>query len=302
MNNPLTFSDFVNSRQVALGIWLLVFAGWALTYAKIRDSIRGLGGILLNWKISLMLISMGFYVGVSVWALAKGGAWAIDQIVDTALWLVLSAAVLLSDVVTGHGSERILPRVVAKSVLVVVIVEFVVAFATFPLIVEFVFVPFMFVLGAMLAISEMKTENEGVHRILLGLQGVVGFVILIAATTKLVREWSTFASLDTVRNVITAPALSLAFVPFLWFTSTITLYEDLFLRHSFGPAKSVLTRAWFVLRMLVYCRLSRKKISGILGRFPLKIMQAVDRKAIGELIRNDSVARRKGRTDGAGAA
>lgn len=302
MNDSLTFSDLVNSRQVALGLWLLVFAGWALTHGNIRTSIRDVWGHLLQWKVGLMLVSMSMYVGAAVWALAQIGAWRVHQIVDTALWLVLSAAVLLFDVVTHQGSERIFPRVVAHSFLVVVIVEFLVAFGTFPLLVELLFILFLFFLGAMLAIAERKSVHQAVHRFLVGVQGVVGFAILIAAVAKVARGWSTFASIDTVRDVIMAPALSLAFIPFLWFASTVTLYEDLFLRHSFGPDKSFLTRAWFVLRMVAYCLGSRRKISGIQGRFPLEIMHAVDRKSIRELIHHDKIARRRQKADGAGAA
>lgn len=292
MDNQLTFADFVNSRQVAIGFWLVVFAGWALTNSKMRASLRSAGGMLLHWKISSMLTSMGAYVGASIWALTQIGAWSIGQIVDTVLWFLLCAAVLLSDVVTSRGSERILPRVIAKSVAIVVIVEFVVAFATFPLMVEFAFVPFLFLLGGLLAVTDVKSEHAAVHRMIVGLQGIVGFVILMAAAAKVVREWSSFASLGTVKDVIMAPVLSLALVPFLWFVSIVTIYEDLFLRHSLGPPKSISIRIWFVLRMLGYCRLSRACISGIRGRFPLEIMHAADYEAVRELIRQDRMARR----------
>jgi len=302
MGDTFTFTDYVNTRQAALGVWLAILAGWAASRQNIRQPIFRAGAMLLRWKIAAMLLSMSAYVSLCVWALAQGGIWEIDQIVDTALWFILSAALLWSDVVTGDGSERILPRAIGKSVLVVVLVEFIVGFATFPLVAELLFVPFLFTLGALLAFAEWKHRGEPVHRFLVGIQGTVGLAVLVAAGVKVFREWSAVASVETVRHLIMAPALSLALVPFLWLTSIVASYEDLFLRHSLGPKKSRRIRVWFAVRMLVYCNISRAKVAGIRGRFPHEIMQARDRSAIRSLVKLDRTARKTGNAGRPGAA
>lgn len=284
----------LNTRQVAAAIWTILFVMGALAAPSVRQSVWSFVKCLGKWKVFAPLLLMGGYTAAAVYLLALGDAWRIEQVVDTALWFVFSAAVLFVEIVAGDGDTRILPRVLANSARVVIVVEFLVAFNTFALWIELLMIPSIVLLTLFVAVAETKKEYTHVHTALLTVQAGVGLVIMTAAGVAAMRHWSDVATIASLRQIIMAPALSLALVPFLWGVGLLSSYEMLFLRQTFGPPKMWRTRWYFRLRLLLHCRFSRRRVRELLQHHPLDIMHARDRSAIDRLVRSDQLRVRRG--------
>ena len=102
-----------------------------------------------------------------------------------------------------------------------------------------------------------------------GLQIVIGVIILIYVISRVVSDYKNFISLNTLRDFLLAPLLSVAFSPFVYLFLLFTQYELLFIRLKLGKEKSKELKKYAKIRIIKYCLLSPKKIRKILKNHDL---------------------------------
>ena len=221
----------LNNREKAMLIWLAFGLALALRSKDIRSSLVSIAETLLSRPILTILAAMAGYASVVVFFSYRFGLWDFRMTKDTAIWLLGPAIVM----VFNHDKARTEPSYFKKMLLanlkVVLVVEFLVNFYVFNILVEaLVVLPLLFFLGVSLAVSQAKEEYARVGRLVQSFMGLIGLLLLFYALARLVGDFNSFASVATLKSFVLPPALTVLFLPFIYGLAVYTAYELIFMR------------------------------------------------------------------------
>ena len=222
--------DIFNNREIALGIWLLIGAGFALYYKPVRDGVRAVLTALFRRPIVRLMLIIIAYVVLTVALLSWLGLWDVSQLKNTILWTLGVALASAFKLNTISEDENFFRETAKDQLKIITIFEFIVTFYTFPILIELIIIPVSTFLVAMQAFSTGKPEHRPVHQLLDWLLSAMGLVIVIFAGYKLLTDFSTFWQLSTISDFLLPIALSLLYLPFLYCLMLYMEYEGFFRR------------------------------------------------------------------------
>jgi hypothetical protein len=87
----------------------------------------------------------------------------------------------------------------------------------FRLVVELVLVPVLFLLAGLLVVSQLKEEYKPVERLVSNATALFGAGVFAYAGYSIYSDWSSFAKVETAKDFLVPLALSLLFMPFIYF-------------------------------------------------------------------------------------
>jgi hypothetical protein len=83
--------DFLNNREMAVGLWMVAIAIYIFSSSKMRDvrkSFRNLFSAFFVRKIISVLILMVIYMGMVICFMSEVSLWNVGQIKNTIFWVV----------------------------------------------------------------------------------------------------------------------------------------------------------------------------------------------------------------------
>lgn len=218
--------DILNTRELAIGIWLVIFFAFASIVAG-----RALLGVA-KAAIAPQLISafslFATYVVFSIFFLSHVGLWDWPQLKTTLLWMVFTAPGMIGRMISKEEHPKLLRGWAKDSLGAAVIVELVTNTYTFPLWGELLLVPFLALIGGMLAVGEREARHAPTVTLLNWVLGLFGAFVIGRGVWMIVTNWASFATLATLRDFYTVPLLSLALIPFLYVMYLYVRYEIAF--------------------------------------------------------------------------
>jgi len=208
----VVLSVFTN-RELALALWVLVFAAWALSKPEIRANCWQLAKTAVAPPLGIVFLLACIYASTAVWIFYKLGIWHTTSSKETVFWFFGSALVLLftyDRVAEDYG------RTVRKTLALTVLFQFAISLYAFPLAAELALVPTVAILTLIIAAEGAipgAAEVKGPAEFLLGAIGVLvmGFTLLAVLS-----EPAGLISAETLERWAVAPVLTLAFIPFLY--------------------------------------------------------------------------------------
>src|SRR6478752_7727722 len=127
--------EALSSREEAILIWVCLVSAALLISAEMRPSLLSVVRALLAWKISTTLAAAAVYVAACALVLDRAGAWYGDAAKDVVVWFLVTGLALFFSFQRA-GEPGFLRTTAIRSVKGFAIVEFLVNFYTFPLVVE----------------------------------------------------------------------------------------------------------------------------------------------------------------------
>lgn len=244
-------TPFLNGREEAVAVWLIVALVWALTRAEIRSSLASVAAVFIRPKVSGPVLAGVGYSAVVVWVLSAFGFWATWMVKDTIFWFLGTALVLKLQ--TAGKDARFFKKIVRDVLAVGVVIQFVVNLYAFPLYVELWLVPLVFSAGACLALAQSEPRYELARRAIEVFVVAIGLLLLSFSIGDILGDLETFTSLNTVRAFLLAPVLTVAFLPFLFLFALVAAYELVFMRLDHALRKNGLAdgRDHWALRLAV---------------------------------------------------
>ncbi len=216
----------LNTREWAIGVWLVIGVIFACVVAG--KSVLGLVKAALNGHLVGAALVFLTSVASIVFICQRIGLWDWSQSKTTLLWVIFVAPGLVGRMIAKEGHPRLLQAWFKETVGAVVLIELIVNTYTFSIWIELALVPVLVFLGAMLAFAQGKSDYKAVVGFLNGLVALVGLYLLGRGVWMIVANWSSFATLETLREAYTAPLLSLAIIPFLYVFYLYVRYETAF--------------------------------------------------------------------------
>ncbi len=228
----LDFIGQFNNRELAITIWIIILAVWAVSSKKIRPSVVSLVKAFFACKLTLGYVAMGMYISVVLIVLRYIGVWRKTSPATILIWIICVAFMMLfkSDHANKHDFFK---SKVKENLRVVVIMEFIVNFYTLSFWLELLFIPLMAVIGGMMAIAERDSQYDPVRKLLNGFMVLVGIFLTGYAFRMAVLDFKGFATIATLESFVLPILLTLAFLPFVYLVAIYTTYESLFIRLQF---------------------------------------------------------------------
>lgn len=221
--------DLFNNREIAILIWSALLIAWALTKQSIRKAIARVFRTALTKPLVTVYGAIAAYIMAIVYGLHAAYLWDLSQLKPTIIW---ASSIALISAPRAHKIMDDLDyfkRAIRDNINLIIVLEFILGFYTFPLAGELILVPVTAVLGAVKVFAEGKEEYRPVEKLLDGLFFAFGLFVLGYAAYKLWIGFSEFATSQTVQDFYTPPLLSLLFLPFLFVLSVFLAYERAFL-------------------------------------------------------------------------
>lgn len=230
MSNASFYTDFFNTREKAVIIWLLIFLVWVLSQKNIRSSLCSVIKALFQRKILVLIMAMLFYTSLTVFILSKIGIWEVSLIKDTIIWVFGSAFVLLMNLNKATQDEHHFKKIFFDNLKLILIIEFIINLYAFSLWIELILVPVLFVIIAMSAFVEMKKEYMSVKKVIDFILSAFIILLIVFALVKILGDYQAFASPENLRVFTLPPLLTFSYIPFLYLFALVIAYENLFVR------------------------------------------------------------------------
>lgn len=277
--------NLFNNREIAIAVWILVIFIILLFIRGIRKSLKDLVKVLFHRKILILVLSIIVHTVGITFVLYLLNFWNISLLKDTILWLCFSGIVICFRYVSSKEDENLLSNIIIDNIKIVIIIEFIANFFTFPLAAELVLIPFMVFIAGLDVIAKTDKKNISVVRLLNGLQIIIGLFIFIYALSHAIADYKNFVSLDTLKSFLLAPLLAVLFSPFVYFMALLVKYELLFLRLEMGCEKSKKLKNYAKKKIILYCLLSLKKTKKALNMKTYNLMLIRNKDDVDEMVK-----------------
>jgi hypothetical protein len=218
-----------STRELAFLIWIIIALLVMMFNRGLRNSLSDIVRLLFGSKIGLVLIFLIVYVVLILMLLYKIGVWNQSHVKDTFMWFITSAVVLFFGVNKAEDF-RFFKEVIKENFKWAVILDFLINFYTFSLIVEIIFVPVVLLLVLTQVYSKADVKNEAVTKHLTNTLAFVGSLLFFFTIYEAIVHYKTFFSLQTFFSFLLPPALTFFLIPFLYFLALFMQYETLFCR------------------------------------------------------------------------
>jgi hypothetical protein len=219
----------IDTRELALLIWLSVLLAFALSKPDVRQSFRDTIKAFLHPKILIPTLIYLIYLSALIWFAWRLGLWSTKVLGPTILWFFLSGFVLFMQANRAGAEEHFFRRVALKTVGVAAFLEFFLNIKTFSLPVELLLQPIIGVL-VVTQIVARDTKYVAARWLIDGLLGVIGLWLLIATVVGLIDEWQTLDYELLWQSLVLPIWLTIGSLPGIYLFSLIMEYESAFMR------------------------------------------------------------------------
>ena len=280
--------DLFSSRELASGFWLLVVIVAAIRNPSVRESTARVLESFSQPKVLTPFVLLIVHTAFVVWCLRRSGFWTIDLLKGTVYWVLIGGLVMVVEFVTSRKDENLLKAVLVDSLKLLILIEFLAAEFTFPLLVEFFLVPFISLVVLVNAVAGMKEEHRSVEEVTSWIVSLFGFLVLGYVTWQLISGFSALDGGRMVREVLLAPILSVALVPFIYLLQLWATYEDLFLRLELGVEKTPRIKDYARRRLVTYLHLRPRRVNEFLGQHAGYLMSLRTTEDIDRLVSDET--------------
>ncbi len=189
------------------------------------------------------------------------------------------------NLVTSREDENLFRKIIIDNIKIVIIIEFLVNTYTFSLVGELVFIPFMTLIVMLDVVAKTDKKYLAVAKLMSRLQIIIGLVILIYATSNAISDYKNFGSMDTMKNFLLAPLLTISFLPLIYFILLFAAYESLFIRLNLGYEKGKKLKNYARRKIIKQCLFSLKKIKKASNMNIYNLMHIRNEKDVDDMVK-----------------
>jgi hypothetical protein len=240
----LAIVEFLNSREDAAVLWaaalLVVFL--IASKGQLILSVAGVIGVLVP-KLLLVFVGGAVFCSAVVYLAARAGLWHQGTLKETVYWFAAGGIVMTAQAIekspSGFGYLRALLRRAAR---LTIVVEIIVNLYVLPLFFEILLFPVFITLAyAQVADNLTPAQRKAADRATTWL----GIFILSYVAVAVLTDLDGLLSRDTLEGLLVAPALTVAFVPYLYCVGWIVRreQENLQKRYREQPVRAQQARA-----------------------------------------------------------
>lgn len=204
---------------------MFVFCIWLLI--KSPGVYKGLLGVLVSalrlWKFFILMF---IYIASCIYLLSRIGVWDTSLLKITIFWIFGGAVVMFSNSTKIGKDEEFLRRTLLEIFGLAAIISFISNFYSLPLGVELVMVPLVLMFAGMSVLAPYKPEYKSIRVFSNGVLIFLGLGALLLSVYKTILNLNEFITPETFKEFAVPILLSLMFLPFIYFLSFYSRWEQ----------------------------------------------------------------------------
>ncbi len=220
--------EIFTNREIAVLFWVSVGAVYVLSKPAIRKAVVAVLRALLSRHLTPIYATTAAYIALIVYGLALIGAWDVSHLKTTLIWAFFVAVVEVFRMPTKAGEFIKFRQLFFDQLKVLVVVEYLVGYTAFPLIVELALFPALTALVLKQAVSEGKEDLRPAYNLLTAVLAIIVLVYLWFAFRQIRADWQSFASIATLADFALPLVLTVLFLPYLFCLSLYAIYQTAF--------------------------------------------------------------------------
>lgn len=226
------FYKLLSNREISILIWSFVI------FVVLIISSKGSFGQFLNVikalfseKFIPFYIIFLLYFFLIILLLNRFSIWEFSLYKDFVYWFLTNGIVLFFRA-NNLKTIKDFVKVILSATSLTIIIEFIVGFYNFSLIVELILIPIVTFISLLILVAEMKNDDPNtkiVANILKGLLTTIGFGLLIYGIYQMITNYEDFFTLSNLKSFLLPPIFTLLFLPLIYFTVLYIKYERAFM-------------------------------------------------------------------------
>ena len=223
-----------NSREIAIGIWLLLALATMLLIKSLRkiwiDVLKKILPILFCKKIVVFYVVFIAFLVLVIQVLKWTTFWDSSMLKDTIFWVVFVELPLFAKTIEKAKDTRFFSNLVADNLKFIVLFEFFVGFWTFDLWIELVAIPLTVFASFLCALASREKKHKPAKTFFNTLLAIWGIIIFIHAVSSTVQDPKAFFNLDTLKSLLLPVFLLVLNLPVVYGLALYSGYEQLFIK------------------------------------------------------------------------
>lgn len=277
-----------SNREIATALWLLLAIAYYLSKGNVRVALLRSTKAFFHPEIQIGLGLMILYTFGVVSILRIANLWNLTLLKGTVIWFCFTATFLTLDILTKETSENTFAKVIKKNLKLIVIVSFIITTYTFSLVVELLIIPVATLLVLVVAVSETNEEKTSIANIASAGLIIIGLSYFSYAVYRAAIDYQQFLGVDSFKNLLLAPVLSVSLLPFIYVSVLVNFYFKIFRRLKSGPEKDKSLNRYAKRKIVLHCRLNVARTSVFLSANALGLMRIQNRDDVDRLLTLDS--------------
>lgn len=220
----------LTNREWANLIWLCVGLVFAVSKLQVRASLRDFLRSAFAPKVVFVWIIYAAWIVTFVALAHWGGVWTAVLTKDTIVWIVTAGLALLMGFTEASSKPGYFRRAILKVVSAVAILEYLITLASFPLLVELLLQPVVFLFAIAPIVVREPKQRTSWQCTSTRFFAIFGFVLLAHTTRTLLVSWETINLRLLVLRALWPMALAFWVLMLVFALAVVASYEQAFLR------------------------------------------------------------------------
>lgn len=251
--------NIFSNREIAIGFWGLLAVIVVLLTGVGKQFIKSVLPIIFCKKfISFYVIFLSFFAMI-VYLLYLVEYWNVELLKNTIFWILFVEIPLFVKTIEKAKDSRFFVKLIKDNITLIVIIEFILEFWSFSLLIEFLLVPISIFFGLISAFAAREEENKAV-KVLLDILIFGFFIIVIVFTIRnAIQSPNNLLNYKSLKEIILPILLLFLNLPVVYGLALYNTYEQIFIRMKGNPTEKRKMKK----RLLLYGNVNLFKISAI---------------------------------------
>ena len=204
----------LSNRELAIIFWIILAAIFLFRKSEIRHSLKLVLLALIAPFVVFMTLALLVWIVLGVFLFKNFYDLSISDYKAIFYWTLFSALASVYFINKKASNINIIVFWIKESFSVIILVSFIVNFHVFPIYIELMLQPSLFIVAATMAFSSERKEYEPAFNLLLGLL-VATLIVLSFVSIKGLVDDPIAASQHLFSTIVVPLLLSIYFLPFL---------------------------------------------------------------------------------------
>lgn len=221
------FFQSFTTREIAIAIWGTI----AIVFFCVKSSPKQLIISAFQKKLVFIYLIIIVYLTLIIYVLNKLNVWETTLYKDFLIWFFTVGIISVFNV-NKLKTHNDFIKIIFKLFSISMILEFLISYYSFPLIIELIIVPLFTILTVLLVFATHYKERDGYSKVAQFLNYVLsisGFIVFFYVIYNLAQSYESLLTISNVKSIFLFPFFTLAFLPVLYFIVVYMKYEDVFI-------------------------------------------------------------------------
>lgn len=219
----------LNTREIATLIWACIVILTLLVMPGMRKLLLNICRAFKQKTLLKVLALVFIYIGLMIWFLYTICVWDWDQLKNTIIWTFSVALIAVFRSNNIQGEPDYFRKWITENFEILAFVQFLVTLYTYPIWLELLVIPFVTLLGGMIAVGQHDLKTKSTAEFLNKLLGWLALAFFGTAIVLTIMDFWSYATVQTFRDLYTPIVLTILFLPFIFVLYIVMSYETTFI-------------------------------------------------------------------------